>query len=203
MASGPREWLYCSVELNKRTKIAGGVLALALAALGFDRFGTGPQGAEAAETPEASPASTAPRPPVAEQPSAKGRLAGRLAELGQEDADASVGRDAFVAPAAWFVKVEPALAAEPVTEPGPVKHRLTAVMGADFAKVDDHLLRIGKAAAYDGEDKKSHQYELVSVRRDESGAPVATVRIDGVEFTLGISGGERAPRSADAKAAGR
>jgi hypothetical protein len=124
------------VELPKRTKIAGGVLVLALAGLGYDRFAASPESASAAvepagntNSPEASAKAGVPVPnPVANaapsealvQPT--GALADRLSQLRLALPKDSARDDAFKAPPEWF----PAPVRKPITEAPKVREEKPA-----------------------------------------------------------------------------
>jgi hypothetical protein len=149
------------VELPKRTKIAGGVLVLALAALGYDRFAVGPESASAAaepagitNSPEASAKAGAPLPSTAlseplVQPT--GALADRLSQLRLALPKDAARDDAFKAPPEWF----PAPVRKPITEAPRLPEtkpvfKLTSVLSLGqgelapkVAVIDNHKLMVG------------------------------------------------------------
>ncbi len=180
-----------AVELNTRTKIAGGVLALALAALGVDQFLPGPATAEAGSpVAEAAPAVATPR---TSKPAAKpGALARRLAQLGgtQEGVEREE-RDVFVAPVSWFtvVSAEPLKKVEAKVAPAPTSaHRLTSVGSGGVAQIDGHVLKVGKPVVAEGLDGKRQKYELLSLEQDDSKRVwVAQVRIGKDEVRLDLT----------------
>jgi hypothetical protein len=145
------------VELNRRTKLVGGILALAVAALIYDRFiAGGPASAEvapmnsAASAPEAKPEPPAARP---ERPPNRGALSSKLAVM-RAESNVSAPRDAFVAPAAWFPPPEVAVQDEPQPVAAAARvstvHKISSVMFKDramkdvrFAVVDNQRLEVG------------------------------------------------------------
>lgn|GEM_PF-2640604 len=165
------------MELNRRTKLVGGVLALAVAALIYDRVIAGGTPATATADlapPQAEPVLTPATPSQAkaeEKPAHRGALSARLSSLESEFSSAPSRGDAFVAPVAWFpVDDTPELG----TKDAPKKtgvHVLTAVMmdkdgKARFAVVDGQRLRPGLPlkCTVDG---KTRTYELVKAWVDE------------------------------------
>jgi hypothetical protein len=119
------------VELPKRTKIAGGVLVLALAGLGYDRFAASPESASAAvepagntNSPEASAKAGAPVPATPSEALVQptGALADRLSQLRLELPKDAARDDAFKAPPEWF----PAPVRKPITEAPKVREEKPA-----------------------------------------------------------------------------
>lgn len=165
------------MELNRRTKLVGGVLALAVAALIYDRViaGSTPATATADLAAPADPALTPAAPPAQAKADEKaihrGALSARLASLENEASATPARGDAFVAPVAWFP-------VDDTPEPGaksPSKktnvHTLTAVMmdkdgKARFAVIDGQRLRPGVPLKCTVDDK-TRTYELVKAWVDE------------------------------------
>ena len=172
------------MELKPRTKIVGGVLALALAALIFDRvIGSGPASAEAAPAADQGvPAREPPRKQVVAAPVNQGALAARLKVLGA--AGSGAGKDAFVAPAQWFPPdAEPEQVQIKDTPREEPKRRLTSVVsdGSKVGKaavIDGKLFRVGERVVVTGSDGRKYGYELVRAWF-ENNVGHAQVRING------------------------
>jgi hypothetical protein len=176
------------VELKPRTKLVGGVLALALAALIVDRMvGPGPASAEAAPASDqgaaqAAPVREPPRKQAPIEPAHHGALGARLDELAS--AEAAPTKDAFIAPVAWFPP-DPApeqvqLVDKPREEP---KRRLTSVVGdgsraGKAAVIDGKLFKVGSPVMVEGSDGRKYRYELVRAWF-EGNVGRAQVRING------------------------
>ncbi len=176
------------MELKPRTKLVGGVLALALAALIADRvIGYGPASAEAAPAADQGAAATGPvrEPPRKQAPQESahhGALGARLDELASTGG--AVAKDAFIAPVAWFPP-DPApeqvqLVDKPREEP---KRRLTSVVGdgskaGKAAVIDGKLFKVGVPVVVEGSDGRRYRYELVRAWFEDN-VGRAQVRING------------------------
>jgi hypothetical protein len=177
------------VELNKRTKIIGGVMVVGLAALAYDRLSGGPDAAvaapanpaSAAAAPSGNPPAAAPHP-AGEHGALAGALADRLGQLGRPSDSRP---DAFVAPVAWFPP--PAAAEKEKTEKKTIdltKYHVTSVMESKDSKhpstvvVNGHPLVGGKAWM---SPDKQETLELIEATPQRG---VVRVRINGQECEL-------------------
>jgi hypothetical protein len=186
------------VELTKRTKVAGGVLALALAFLIWDRLNAPASASAATEATPPAPSATAaapskgPAPKTADQALHQGALADRLEQL---SAGSGSRADAFAAPMEWFPApvVAPPSKARP--EAAPVdfsKHCLSnVVVGGPglpvIAVVDGHTIKVGQTWMSPEGDMS---IEVVEASR--AGGGRAKVRINGREGELKVQNTRKA-----------
>lgn len=182
------------MELTKRTKVAGGVLALALGFLIWDRWSAPASASAATEATPASTPSTPSSPQSAATPSKaspeqqlhQGALADRLDQL--SSSSGSRGADAFAAPMEWFPEPVIAKPAKAKPENTPVdlsRHVLKAVLEGPglptTALVDGHAMKVGqKWSSPDGDET----IELLDASK--AGGGRARVRINGREGELKV-----------------
>jgi hypothetical protein len=178
------------VELNTRTKVAGGVLALALAALIYDRVILGgPASASAAPVADQAPPSREPPRKQVQESAFHGALATRLETLAASLLT-SQEKDAFVAPAAWFPPdPEPEQTVVVQSHKDEPRRRLTSVVADSTGRgraavIDGKLFQVGVPQTIEGTDGRKHRYELVRAWF-EGKVGRAMVRVDGrvVELT--------------------
>ena len=186
------------MELNRRTKLTGGVLALAVAALIYDRvISGGPVSADAAPLqPAAAAADPSPASPARNEASpSQGALARRLDALDDVFTGPMQREDAFAAPITWFPKESDAATAAPA----PVakragEHSVRSVLidkgQVRSAIVDGRLLRPGVPVKVN-DGAKTRTYELVRAWIHE-GKSHAEVRINGE--LLELSDESKAPQ---------
>ncbi|HYE62598.1 MAG TPA: hypothetical protein VD997_11440 [Phycisphaerales bacterium] len=193
------------MELNRRTKLAGGVLALAVAALIYDRViaGDGPASAEAsapaAKPPALGDAEREKSGP--ENPNHRGALAAQLTKLGEADQPMwpSTRDDAFVAPATWFpADEEPSSHADSAAASAKsashyVINSVLMDRGTNLISsvtVDNKALRPGLPVKVDA-GGKVRTYELVRAWIDEAKVTHVELKVDGKLIEIRREPGDR------------
>lgn len=177
------------MELNRRTKVVGGVLALAVAALVYDRFiagGPAEAGAAPPGVPAAPPSAerSEPKPEAPKQP--RGALATKLASLEVTEVGPSTREDVLVAPVGWFPVEEEAAAAPAAPKAAETsKHVLNSVLASrgkpiESVVIDGQLLRLGVAKTVTLENEaRSRTYEFVRARVDDDRVTHVEFKVDG------------------------
>jgi hypothetical protein len=174
------------VELNRRTKLVGGVLALAVAGLIYDRVitGGGPATADAAPVqPTVEGAKPADSGTTPENKGNVGKLADRLAALDEDLGGPGVREDAFVAPVGWF-PVDDTIAAPAtvVAKPGH-GHVINSVLRlrdkeVKSVVVDGKMLRPQVPVKFE-EQGKEWTYELVKAWVDDDQVTHVEFKVNG------------------------
>jgi hypothetical protein len=194
------------VELNKRTKLVGGLLAFALAGLIFDRvIGYGPKVAQAAPAPEAAaaPPREAPRLATGKGSQHHGALTARLKAIGGSRVDSPQRDNAFIAPVAWFPPDEEVVQQKQAeAKKAQRQHHLTTVLsskdrGIYAVRVDGKLLRRNAPELVESAEGKYKLEFIAAEYDDKTGVTRVEVLVDGDPLTLFAGNKDKEVRETD------